>query len=83
MRIDVRQIDREDLLAEDVLETLLRQSPLHRHLAALEAEPRAMVPGASLLALDAATGLLAGSRTRATAHPFAVPGGPARALQFM
>ena len=49
----VAHVDREDLLAEGVLEAALREAALHRHLTALEAEARAVVAGAGLLALDA------------------------------
>ena len=53
----VADVDREDLRAERVLEAALREAALHRHLAALEAEARAVVAGAGLLALDALAGL--------------------------
>ena len=49
------EVDRERLLAEGVLEAALREAPLHRHLAALEAQARAVVAAAGLLALDALT----------------------------
>src|SRR5262249_16151980 len=74
-------VDGEDLLADGVLEPLLREAALHRHLTALEAEARAVVAGAGLLALDALAGLLARARARAAADALAVAGRPARALE--
>ena len=74
-------VDREDLLAEGVLEALLREAALHRHLTALEAEARAVVAGAGLLALDALARLLAGARARTAADALAVAGRALRALQ--
>src|SRR6185369_1769358 len=58
-------VDREQLRPERVLEPLLGEAALHRHLTALEAEARAVVTGAGLLALDALARLLAGARARA------------------
>jgi hypothetical protein len=50
---EVAQIHREGLGGKNVLESLLGQPALHRHLTTLEAEARAMVTGAGLLTLDA------------------------------
>ena len=51
--VERADVDREDLDAERVLEAALRKPALHRHLTAFEAEARAVVAGAGLLALDA------------------------------
>src|SRR5262249_28599677 len=74
-------VDGEDLRAERVLEALLAEAALHGHLAALEAEARAVVTRAGLLALDALAGLLARARAHATADALAVTGRAARALE--
>src|SRR5262249_52445273 len=59
-----------EVLAEDVLEAALRQAPVERHLAALEAVDGNA--GARLLALDATPGGLAGARADAAAEALAV-----------
>ena len=61
-----------ELLGEDVLEAALGQAPVERHLAALEAVDGDA--GARLLALDAATGGLAGARADAAAEPLLANG---------
>ena len=61
-------------LRKRVLEPALREAALHRHLTALEAEARAVVAGAGLLALDALARLLAGARAGAAAEALAVAG---------
>src|SRR6266540_1334878 len=76
-------VDDEYLLAERVLEPLLREAALHRHLTAFEPEARAVVAGARLLALDALARLLARARPGTAADALAVAGRPARALQRM
>jgi hypothetical protein len=66
--LEGRDVDRERLDAERVLEAALRDAHLERHLTALEADARAVVAGASLLALDALTGGLARARAAAAAE---------------
>src|SRR5262249_22097178 len=70
--LDGAHVDREDLLPERVLEALLGEAALHRHLPALEADPGAVMSGAGLLALDALARLLAGARARPAADALAV-----------
>src|ERR1051325_2046738 len=60
--LERRDVDRERLDAERVLEPALGDPARHRHLTALEPQPRAVVARASLLALDALAGGLAGAR---------------------
>src|ERR1041384_6169904 len=60
--LERRDVDRERLDAERVLEPTLGDPARHRHLTALEPQPRAVVARASLLALDALAGGLAGAR---------------------
>jgi len=67
--VNVGQVHREDFLTEDVLESLLGQAPLHRHLTTLEAEARAMVTCAGLLAFHALTRRLAFARANTAAKP--------------
>ena len=66
----------KDLHAVRVLEAALRNAARHRHLTTLELEARAVVTGASLLALDALTGRLASARAAAAAEALLGLGGP-------
>src|SRR5262249_15469705 len=72
-----RDVDRERVHPVRVLEPALRDTARHRHLAAFEGEPSAVVAGASLLALDALTRRFAGARAATAAEPLL---GPVRAF---
>ena len=79
--LEIGHLDLLELAAVDVVEAELREAPLERHLAALEAL-EVHVAGAGLLALAAAAGGLAEAGRLATADALLLAVAPLGAFRF-
>src|SRR5262249_37225154 len=76
------QVDAAELLADQVLETPLRDAPVERHLAALEPD-LVGVPASALLPLLAPARGLAEAAPGTTAHALAITDRAPRRLEFV